>query len=654
MRRIIERLGMRTLPQHWWRTNTARFLIVVVVVNLHLLRNVSAPGYLALYAVVALWSFWHFLITDRVRALQDRGWIAWLWIVLGIAAAIVTALVGSLGGALYGLLRFLFVMPVFFAAVAFTDTREQLRRNITSCVAVFAVASLTLPLQFLTGPINFFAPALVRGADVRYSSLVGSVTSEGIAVGLFVLMAPAARRWWPWVLVAAMGLPAMLSLSKAAVANLGLAAAGLLVAHRRDRRFLIPLALIPPLATMAVIAAPPLRERFLSTVSTFTEIAPTASNNYDPALPSVLERLTNLPAANWAALTSLKQPLLQVIGAGYGMGSTALAPRSDTLGPMAHNQVVESMSVHGIVGGTILWSLLTVAFCSLLLKAWRTRRPLDECLAMAMGMVLLNSLTANGTLYQPATGTAVMMLLYYSVAKLRDPHDPGVGPADPRKGSDLMEFSEILSVLRRRWRLGTSVGVGVALALAAYGLLMPASRLYSAWQDYEVTVIFVPTAATSTASKEASKYIEKEMPAFAEVALNPEVQARAFESSGVDRGDSRLGGITLAYAGDHSFHLIAGSNTEPLVTAFLNAWAAETTTTIEATVLPDNGQATVSARQLGEPELSYDPSNVPKVTSRTLALPLAPVLGLLVGVGVSLSAEASSRRRRAAQSTIAS
>ena len=145
----------------------------------------------------------------------------------------------------------------------------------------------------------------MRGEDVRYSSLVGSVTSQGIAVGLFILMAPAARRWWPWLLVAGMGVPAMLSLSKAAVANLALGGVGLLIAHRRNRRFLIPLIAIPAVGALAFVALPGLRERFLGTVSAFTSTTPTAANNYDPALPSIIDRLGSLPAANWAALTGL-------------------------------------------------------------------------------------------------------------------------------------------------------------------------------------------------------------------------------------------------------------------------------------------------------------------------------------------------------------
>lgn len=420
LRRPTLRRPSLRLPDQWWRTDTARFLLVVVVVNLHLLRNVSTVGYLGVYGLVSAWAFWHFLQTDKVRSLQDRGWIAWTWMILGAVAAVTTAILGSLDGAAYGLLRFLFVMPVLFAAVAFTDSYDQFRRNVTSCVAVFTVASLTLPLQFVTGPIGFFAPALVRGVDVRYSSLVGSVTSQGIAVGLFILMAPAAKKWWPWLLVFGMGVPAMLSLSKAAVANLALGGLGLLFAHRHNRKFLIPLIAIPAVGTLAMVTIPALRERFLGTVSAFTETTPSASNNYDPALPSILDRLTSLPAANWSALTGLDHPVLQATGGGYGMGNTALVQPTDVLAPMAHNQVVESMSVHGILGGTLLWALLIVAACSLVLKARRTHRPLDTCLALAMGMVLLNSVTANGTLYQPATGTAVMMLLYYAVAKFPD------------------------------------------------------------------------------------------------------------------------------------------------------------------------------------------------------------------------------------------
>ena len=183
------------------------------------------------------------------------------------------------------------------------------------------------------------------------------------------------------------------------------------------------------------------------------------------------------------------------------------------------------------------------------------------------------------------------------------------------------------------------------VALVAYALLMPASRVYDAWQEYQVTVIFLPTAATPTASIAATEYIQSEMYTFAQVALNREVQARAFEVSGIDRGDSRIGDITLTYGGENNYQLIAGSNSEELAYDFLDAWAAETVDTIESTVLPGKREAVVSAQQLGPPELSYDATETPSGTARTLAVPAAPVIGLLFGVGACFVAEARSRRR---------
>lgn len=208
-----------------------------------------------------------------------------------------------------------------------------------------------------------------------------------------------------------------------------------------------------------------------------------------------------------------------------------------------------------------------------------------------------------------------------------------------------MEFTEILATLRRRWRWGVGVGGVVVVALVSYALLMPAGRVYGAWQEYEVTVIFVPTAATPTASADATAYVQSEMYTFAQVALNREVQARAFEASGIDRGDSRIAGITLTYGGENNYQLIAGSNSETLARDFLDAWAAETIETIETNILPQESDPVVSAQQLGPPELSYDPAQTTTGTARTLALPLAPVLGLLLGVGACLIAEVLYRRR---------
>lgn len=208
-----------------------------------------------------------------------------------------------------------------------------------------------------------------------------------------------------------------------------------------------------------------------------------------------------------------------------------------------------------------------------------------------------------------------------------------------------MEFTDILATLRRRWRWGVTVGGAVMVALVAYALLMPSGRVYGVWQDYQVTVIFVPTAANPTASAEATAYIQGEMYTFAQVALNPEVQARAFEESGIDRGDARLGGITLTYGGDDNYQLIAGSNDATLARTYLEAWAEQTTETINTTIVPQEEDPVVEARQLGEPELSYDPSQTTAGTARTLALPLAPLLGLTAGIGACLIVETLSRRR---------
>lgn len=208
-----------------------------------------------------------------------------------------------------------------------------------------------------------------------------------------------------------------------------------------------------------------------------------------------------------------------------------------------------------------------------------------------------------------------------------------------------MEFTEILATLRRRWRWGVSVGGVVVVALVAYALLMPTGRVAGVWQDYQVTVIFVPTAANPTASADATAYIQGEMYTFAQVALSREVQARAYEQSGIGRDDTRLGGVTLTYGGDDNYQLIAGSSSETLARDFLQAWAAETTATINSTIVPQTKNPVVEARQLGEPELSYDASQTTSGTARTLALPLAPVLGLTLGIGACFVGEARSRRR---------
>lgn len=393
-------------------SNPVRFGGVFVVVNLHTLRNVDELTYLTVYALTALWTL-NALVKRRPQF--TSGPALW-WVALATLGAAVTASISGFGTALLGLTRFLFAIPVLLALVAFTENRDELVRHVRTMTLVFTVGALTLPLQFITGPISFFASDSERAGLVRYSSLLGSLTTLGIALGCYVVLSyDLPRLLRPLAVVLQLSAGAA-SLSKAAVAN-GLLGLSLIVMSERRRPVTALLSISGLAIAFAVVVAvsPELAARVNAVATSFG--LDTGVRNYDRDIEaSAMERLTTLPIANITALTQLHSPLVYVIGGGFGMGSTALVSREASLAPMAHNQYVEFFTVFGAVGGAVAVAALGTVFFRLLQMEARQRDPLVNRIYLAFGLWLLNAVFANGIAYQPVTAS-ILWLAVFCVGK---------------------------------------------------------------------------------------------------------------------------------------------------------------------------------------------------------------------------------------------
>ena len=215
-------------------SNAVKFGLVFCVVNLHTLRSLSDLFYLAMYVPTATVVATQFLIRYKKRILRGNGALFYVWIFLAFLAFAVSMLTISAGAAIYGLIRFLFAAPIFMALVLYTADEYDLRKHIRTAVVFFAIASLTLPLQFVVGPISWFAESSTRAGFDRYSTLVGSLTAMGIIVGSYMLLAQGmtSSRRWLWVSFTA--LAATASLSKSAIANVAVAAILLIYLNRKS------------------------------------------------------------------------------------------------------------------------------------------------------------------------------------------------------------------------------------------------------------------------------------------------------------------------------------------------------------------------------------------------------------------------------------
>lgn len=423
-----------------WREHrtTVAFTAIIVVLGAHTLRNWNLPLYLTAYTFAALGSVVAFVRSPWRTRLAEQGTTFLVWCSLAVFAAGTTFFVTSPSSAVTGLTRFLFAAPTFLALVGFTRDRAHLLRHIYVILGVFTLQTWTLPAQVLTGPWPFFAKPTVRAGVTRYASAVGSLTALGIIVGCYLVLCQLVKWRYRWLTIIALVIPAIISLSKAAALNIVLALLIIMWVNRGRPRFLIP-GFLSALAGMAALGLlfPSMLTRVSRLMLSF--VAPSSMLTDDSGVSdSTWERLTILPAQNWQALLNLP-PIAMLSGGGYAFGDSALVGPGQGIGYMAHNQYGEIFTVFGLLGGLILTGLL--ALCGL--ATWRQSHhsgdPLFTTAALCWGMLALNSLTANGTLYQPAAGIIVYLLMFISVAAPsvvseyvpEDPHDLARATARP-------------------------------------------------------------------------------------------------------------------------------------------------------------------------------------------------------------------------------
>lgn len=407
------------------RANTWGFALVFVVVNLHVLRNIASAPYLGVYALTSMWVLNRALVRLRTHQAFTLGLpLAWL-AAAGIAFASTLAISGAAVAA-YGLARYLFALPILLAFIAYTTQPGDLKRHVRTMCIFFAIGSLSIPLQYLTGPIRFFAAASERAGLERYASIFGSLTALGISAGSYIALTQTLKIRSTVMTVVAISVGGIASLSKAAIANIALGLVSHLVTGgRRTLRLLITLIVVIVVGYAVVRESTLLQESLAASATSFGIEGGTT--NYDMSFQSsLIDRLVDKPAANFAVLATLG-PSAYLTGGGFGMGSTALVPESASLAEMTHNQFAEFFSIGGALGATITClTLLTILHR--LLRTWRaTRSSLHGSIFAALALWVGNSFFANGTAYQPIAASIIFLAMF--VAMQREGEDV-IGDSD--------------------------------------------------------------------------------------------------------------------------------------------------------------------------------------------------------------------------------
>jgi hypothetical protein len=331
----------------------------------------------------------------------------WVW------ATLMTFLWASdYGEVSVGLVRLWTSFPLVVIC-AYVVLSWELKKPFVLITFFFFLAALSLILQVFIGPILWFAEASERAGGIRFASLVGSLTSYGVMVGVPILAALFFfNRVIGFFIVSVLIAGALISLQKAAMASVVMS----LVIAWWLRLFTI--AVVFKVIISVLVACLPLylffhentqiqaiANYFIGTLTADVEL--TSDDSFSL---SMFDRLTHLPmtAAQFFGVKTL------LFGAGaFGASGTLGYPEI----PMAHNGIIELILVFGyIVGGGIVIFMLYGFWKSIY---FLLKRPIDvnfERIFLHSCYVIwfVNYIFSGGVLFHPV-GAAIFWVIVFKL-----------------------------------------------------------------------------------------------------------------------------------------------------------------------------------------------------------------------------------------------
>lgn len=238
--------------------------------------------------------------------------------------------------------RLIFVLPIYWVVIVMVRQPLGVVRvgRLVTWISFFA--ALTIPLQFMIGPIPWFAESSERSGLPRYASLFGSLTTLGVVNGAAILVAYFSfkSRLLTYFLVSGIIIGSVLSLQKAAILNI-LIATSLVLLIRRPRLKEVIVGLFSILL-VALISFSFFGEKFQSYFNSIRILASSeAANSNDVSISeSILDRITTLPAMaiHYHGADTLFYGVGPIGGAGaFGYPDV----------PMAHNGLVDILLIGG-------------------------------------------------------------------------------------------------------------------------------------------------------------------------------------------------------------------------------------------------------------------------------------------------------------------
>ncbi|HOX19443.1 MAG TPA: hypothetical protein PLI70_00825 [Gemmatimonadales bacterium] len=377
-------------------------LLTVIISQLHLLRNVT-PLYALVYASSVCLTF---LIASLTATRMEYGSRRILGMILGLyGIPILAILPGLVSGAPYtsgslalGTVRLIFTIPIYVVVLWLPGTQSNLRA-LTVTAALFSVlAALTIPYQFVAGPISWFAESSERAGLFRFASLFGSLTTLGAVCGMGMILCVYSIRpaSLASIAVICIAVGSMLSLSKGAIVNVALALLVLPLVRRPTKRHLVVLLGLLTIGFLGAFA------QWAGKLSVFWRAFrltdQSATRIYDDVslAQSILDRLTALPRL--AIAFHGKFTLLLGLGPIGGAGNLGYPEV-----PTPHNGLVELLLMGGVpLSLWYLW-LNERAFRAGIARASTPEVRGEAVVGLyILGSMFLNMMFGSGILFSPA------------------------------------------------------------------------------------------------------------------------------------------------------------------------------------------------------------------------------------------------------------
>lgn len=408
-------------------------LLIFGVCLFHLARNLSVY-YFGLWAASAALSLFIVIRTPYHHKMRDIA-LAALMSVYGYV--ILTSLYWSqeYGDPLPGIARLLFTAPTLIGMI-YTLNVRSFPVYCTIWLAFGVLAAMSLPAQYILGPISWFAESSERAGTDRFASLAGSLTTYGNLVGALIFLALTRKgNFLIGVTITVIVLVgAVASFQKAALVS---AVLGLVSGAVASRMRLLPIASLGASLLLAFGLFYMLADYYTQgiVIGYVQNVLGTgdATRASDVTLvDSINSRLTFLPevAVRYFGLGSLTTGV-GVFGGAGGFGYLEL--------PNPHNLIVETLLVFGGgVGGAIIVGLTYLSWKAGLIVLGISRGHHNDLMAAGIFLnLLLPTIFAGALFYQPVSGSMFMCSVLYLAFSLTK--RTGVGASATAKRTNLVQ-----------------------------------------------------------------------------------------------------------------------------------------------------------------------------------------------------------------------